>query len=408
MKNAQKTLLATVIAGSMLALAGCGGSGSGSAATQTSATTTTTTTPTLSAADKVLQAAGVPQVAWKQLELINYQYAIQQKDFGAGVPIVFAENADIGQATHKELVDQASFPNVDRFFSSNTSSSTLDHDVGVATIAAGEYMGVAPKAVIYNGITNYNYTNTSGYSDVTVAQAANGSAGVAGAINHSYTGMTIPTQTTTALSKLSSSDELFVQASGDVLQPICGPASSNALFSTDTSPKTQSDKQSCTDLTADQNIGSVPMFLDPRTKDNFIVVGEVDPSNPGTPTKQGTFPGTGSAVQATFMVAPGFNVYTAENSTGGYYQVQGTSASAPLVSGAFAIIRSAYPGLTAVQVRQILLDSANTSFSTEYQKNNCGPSANQNCGKYYFGAGMLDLEAALKLAANVTNGTATP
>lgn len=79
-----------------------------------------------------------------------------------------------------------------------------------------------------------------------------------------------------------------------------------------------------------------------------------------------------------------------------------------MVSGTLADIRAAYPGLTPQEVRKIVLDSADTSFSTEYQKNTCGTAGTTNCGKYYFGVGMLDIEAALKLAANVEAGMAQP
>ncbi len=57
------------------------------------------------------------------------------------------------------------------------------------------------------------------------------------------------------------------------------------------------------------------------------------------------------------VFAPGVQIYsTTPNST--YQSLNGTSMAAPVVSGIAALIRSYYPQLTAVQVKQIIMDSS--------------------------------------------------
>jgi subtilisin family serine protease len=73
------------------------------------------------------------------------------------------------------------------------------------------------------------------------------------------------------------------------------------------------------------------------------------------------------------LTAVGENFYTAAETsdpTGvlynptGYIVTQGTSFSAPLVTGAAALLESARPGLTADQYRSLLIDTADIGFAT--------------------------------------------
>jgi subtilisin family serine protease len=168
----------------------------------------------------------------------------------------------------------------------------------------------------------------------------------------------------------------------------------------------------CTTQNAGTTAETTPPFLDPNTANNFILVGEVDVTHPGTPYisgfEAGNYPGDNATLQATWVVAPGANVTVADEATGGYATGFGTSFATPMVSGAIAVVREAYPTLTAQQVRKIILDSANQSFSNQYQLNNCGAGGTTNCGRFYFGMGMLDIKAALILADQVVNHGATP
>lgn len=62
------------------------------------------------------------------------------------------------------------------------------------------------------------------------------------------------------------------------------------------------------------------------------------------------------------IFAPGVDIYTTqvENT---YIKDSGTSLAAPMVSGVVSLIRSQYPGLTAKQVKKIILESG-TSYDT--------------------------------------------
>jgi len=79
--------------------------------------------------------------------------------------------------------------------------------------------------------------------------------------------------------------------------------------------------------------------------------------------------------------------------TDSYEYLNGTSMAAPHVSGAAAVIRGAWTFLSAPQVAQILLHSANRSFS--------GYNENE------YGQGILDLEAAVQAQGQNTLGYGT-
>jgi len=101
------------------------------------------------------------------------------------------------------------------------------------------------------------------------------------------------------------------------------------------------------------------------------------------------------------MLAVGENIYVAAetNNPGGelynaqgYIVSQGTSYSAPLVSGAAAVLKAARPGFTALEYKSLLVNSAAPAFPAPDQ-----PQSVQDAG-----AGVLDLNAAMlaTLAAN--------
>ncbi|GID95978.1 S8 family serine peptidase [Amorphoplanes digitatis] len=93
------------------------------------------------------------------------------------------------------------------------------------------------------------------------------------------------------------------------------------------------------------------------------------------------------------LSAPGADVVVANGDEGKPYErVEGTSVSAAIVSGAAALIRSEYPGLTAAQVVQALEAAAVDK----------GPAGRDDA----YGYGELDLVAALDVAASLTPGSA--
>jgi minor extracellular serine protease Vpr len=89
------------------------------------------------------------------------------------------------------------------------------------------------------------------------------------------------------------------------------------------------------------------------------------------------------------LLAVGSNVYTASPTslgTGGYTVASGTSLSAPMVTGAAALLKAARPGLTAAQYRSLLINTSHT-FSTDGV--NPAPVEAE-------GAGLLDASASLR------------
>ena len=73
------------------------------------------------------------------------------------------------------------------------------------------------------------------------------------------------------------------------------------------------------------------------------------------------------------IVAPGLNIEGPAPSGNGYKQFSGTSQAAPHVAGAAALVLSAHPKLTATQVSELLLNSAETSTLQD-------PNGSDDCG----------------------------
>ncbi len=93
------------------------------------------------------------------------------------------------------------------------------------------------------------------------------------------------------------------------------------------------------------------------------------------------------------LVAPGYNVPVADL-YGTYYTATGTSMSAPHVTGALALLLSAYPHLSVAE-QELALTSSSFDLGTPGQDNN-------------FGAGRLDILAAYNYLVNNPPPTPTP
>ena len=121
------------------------------------------------------------------------------------------------------------------------------------------------------------------------------------------------------------------------------------------------------------------------------------------PDQLARFSSTGPNVDGSIkpdLVAVGQYVYTAVQtvdpkgelySADGYALVDGTSYSAPIVSGAMALVEAARPGLTVAEYRSLLIHSAAPAFLTPGV-----PARVQQVG-----AGLLDVSAALRASAAI-------
>jgi subtilisin family serine protease len=113
------------------------------------------------------------------------------------------------------------------------------------------------------------------------------------------------------------------------------------------------------------DMGAVPSF--PASYDNVLGVGSIDLEGGRVSSSQ-----VGPYVD---LVAPGQDVVGASRVRGHSYWT-GTSFAAPFVAGTAALVRSAWPGLTAAQVAQRLMATADPARGGQ--------------GSYEYGAGIID------------------
>ncbi|MDX2249954.1 MAG: S8 family serine peptidase [Bacteroidia bacterium] len=117
---------------------------------------------------------------------------------------------------------------------------------------------------------------------------------------------------------------------------------------------------------------------------NAFAVGAINGFNPNLPrasfSSQGPSicGGTGSLLIKPEVVAPGVNIRS--SIIGGYAQYEGTSMSAPMVSGAFLLLKEAFPTLTGEQIKLALY----------YSAVDLGPAGEDN----QYGMGLIDVLAA--------------
>jgi subtilisin family serine protease len=103
-------------------------------------------------------------------------------------------------------------------------------------------------------------------------------------------------------------------------------------------------------------------------------------------------------VKTVDLFAPGVEIYS--TMPGGEYKNEnGTSMAAPVVSGIAAMIRSAYPSLTAVEVRKIIMDSV---FPMDIKTTKPGSKKKVKFRKLCATGGMANAYRALQLAGQVS------
>lgn len=132
--------------------------------------------------------------------------------------------------------------------------------------------------------------------------------------------------------------------------------------------------------------------------DTLAVLGQtliVGGSHNGDRASRSNYPGEQAWIQDRFLLAP----FVAESASGSAVDATGTFAgtsfAAPIVAGMVGAILGRWPHLDAVQVSQLMLETA-ARDSGLYRRNDCGPDQNANCGLYYLGQGFADLGAAMQ------------
>lgn len=111
------------------------------------------------------------------------------------------------------------------------------------------------------------------------------------------------------------------------------------------------------------------------------------------------------------LAADGQTIAADNTNPTGYVIAQGASFAAPQVTGALALLAEAFPDLTAKQLRDRLLATANNSFFTPTGTVTFAPGVTHGYDSE-FGMGFLDLKAALlpigTTAVPMSNGSALP
>lgn len=99
------------------------------------------------------------------------------------------------------------------------------------------------------------------------------------------------------------------------------------------------------------------------------------------------------------LFSPGVQIYaTVPNNE--YQYLQGTSMASPAAAGVAAVIRSQYPALTAVQVKEILMKSV-VPFNTKVKKPGTKGKEKVDFSELSVSGGTINLYNALKLASTV-------
>ncbi|MFY0685382.1 MAG: S8 family peptidase [Balneola sp.] len=130
--------------------------------------------------------------------------------------------------------------------------------------------------------------------------------------------------------------------------------------------------------------------------ENFVTVGAS--SWEGDSLTAATFSNYGKSVD---IFAPGVDVYsTTPDNT--YKANDGTSMASPVVAGVAALIESYYPSLSASDIKEILLESANPFRKVVYRPGSDQPIPFSDLS---LTGGIVNVYQALKLAEIKTSGT---
>jgi subtilisin family serine protease len=100
-------------------------------------------------------------------------------------------------------------------------------------------------------------------------------------------------------------------------------------------------------------------------------------------------------------MAPGVKIYSTLPGNNRFGFEQGTSMSAPVVSGIAALIRSYFPQLSAKQVKYAIINSAMPVTDSLVEVKDPGTNKAANLADLCAAAGIVNAYAAIKLASEM-------
>jgi subtilisin family serine protease len=149
-----------------------------------------------------------------------------------------------------------------------------------------------------------------------------------------------------------------------------------------------------------KNIDIAYNFPTARMKDSSLAVNMITVGASGDAQIKGgliaSFTNYGQTMVDVF--APGVKIYSTIPTTNKYGFLDGTSMASPVVSGIAALIRGYYPGLTAPEVKAILMESVDTSMQNEVFPLPGNPEETTTMDSLCASGGIVNAYNALKLA----------
>ena len=370
MKNIFKSQIKfSIIVASFFIFTACGGGGGGGSSSNETDTSTTTQENTALATD-------YSKYAWNINESIDSNYKSTYKiDDNAHISLSAAWNTTKGKKSNAEAIKVAiidegfevSHPEIkDQIFAtynvmtgttdvSNTSTSTFSHGTAVAGVIASKYLGVAPEAQLIliniDLLDDYQSSSTLTEADLITAFQKAVDLG-AQVINCSWGGGTVSGILSAKIQELKDNNITVVFSAGNDSSNLDSDGTTDESELSSVIGVGASSVEN--DITSYSNYGSQIDLIAPaggNTTDGLLGVLSLD------------LTGTNGINTSTQLGLVNYN----------YSFVQGTSFSAPTVSGVVALLLAAKPTLTANEIRQILIDTADkvgTSNGADYSVNN--------------------------------------
>lgn len=359
MKNIFKSQIKfSIIAASFFIFTACGGGGGGGSSSSSSNETDTSITTTQ---ENSAQATDYSKYAWNINESIDSNYKSTYKiDDNAHINLSTAWNTTKGKKSNAEAIKVAiidegfevSHPEIkDQIFAtynvmtgttdvSNTSTSTFSHGTAVAGVIASKYLGVAPEAqlILINIDLLDDYQSSSTLTEADLISAFQKAVDLgAQVINCSWGGGSVSGILSAKIQELKDKNITVVFSAGNDSSNLDSDGTTDESELSSVIGVGASSVEN--DITSYSNYGSQIDLIAPaggNTTDGLIGILSLD------------LTGTNGINTSSQLDLVNYN----------YSFVQGTSFSAPTVSGVVALLLAVKPTLTADEIRQILIDTA--------------------------------------------------